>query len=151
MSSHGTIPVNPFFVQSQHLLPPVTRNRAGDEVKRGKKHGSGGSTPYRSDQLWYCGKMKNECLCKTCDGRCGPGNGCPCKDCYNLIGTDHGMKYPWMEKRSSHCSGADSQCTDCEEEEPHWKRRSLFPRCDHLHGRRAWRNPSKTYYGKEKL
>ena len=150
MSSHGTIPVNPFFVQSQHLLPPVTRNRAGDEAKRGQDHGNGGFTPYRSDQLWYCGKTKNECLCKKCDGRCGPSNGCPCTDCYKLVGRDHGMKYPLMEIRGWH-HHSDPQCADCLKNEPHWKRQSPFPRCDHLHGHGAWRNPRETYYGKDKL
>ena len=48
----------------------------------------------------YCGKNfteKNFCLCGTCDGNCGPTNGCPCPKCdavlgYNLYLKKNGLK-----------------------------------------------------------
>lgn len=35
-------------------------------------------------QTLYCGKFLNECACGTCDGRCGPNNGCPCNECREM-------------------------------------------------------------------
>ena len=29
--------------------------------------------------------LEDECQCGTCDGRCGPTNGCPCKACAKLL------------------------------------------------------------------
>jgi hypothetical protein len=60
-------------------------NRNGDAAKQGNASGTGGFTGLSPDTIWYCGKKKNQCKCGNCDGVCGPGNGCPCEDCYALI------------------------------------------------------------------
>jgi hypothetical protein len=45
---------------------------------------AGRVSSYRAKVL-YCGKVKNQCRCGTCDGRCGPDNGCPCNACKNTL------------------------------------------------------------------
>jgi hypothetical protein len=61
-------------------------NRNGDAAKQGSANGTnGGFAGVNPFQIWYCGKKKNECKCGSCDGVCGPTNGCPCEDCYALI------------------------------------------------------------------
>jgi hypothetical protein len=61
-------------------------NRNGDAAKQGSANGTnGGFTGLSPFQIWYCGKQKNECKCGSCDGVCGPSNGCPCEDCHALI------------------------------------------------------------------
>ena len=65
--------------------PEKTYNRLGHQVKRGNGSSDGGSTRLRSDEVWYCGKSKNQCRCGGCGGGCGPGNGCPCDDCYQVL------------------------------------------------------------------
>ena len=47
--------------------------------------GTGGFVPLSANELWYCGKYKNACKCRTCDGRCGPTNGCPCDSCFAIV------------------------------------------------------------------
>jgi len=36
---------------------------------------------------YYCGRKMSpsQCRCGSCDGRCGPNNGCPCTSCYELL------------------------------------------------------------------
>ena len=62
----------------------VRTNRVGDVVYNGTS-GSGGFTGLTPNRILYCGKQKNQCKCNRCDGRCGPGNGCPCEDCFELV------------------------------------------------------------------
>ena len=36
--------------------------------------------------LRYCMQnQRHQCKCGTCDGRCGPDDGCPCNDCAQLL------------------------------------------------------------------
>jgi len=38
--------------------------------------------------MLYCGKRyasRGQCICGSCDGCCGPNNGCPCPDCYTTF------------------------------------------------------------------
>lgn len=44
-----------------------------------------GQEHIKTADLFYCGRMKNECYCGKCDGMCGPNNGCPCFDCLELV------------------------------------------------------------------
>ena len=61
-------------------------NRCGDVVKLGGTNGgTGGFTGLSPDKIWYCGKWKNECRCGSCDGQCGPNDGCPCNACFELL------------------------------------------------------------------
>ncbi|KAG4083208.1 hypothetical protein H8356DRAFT_1750396 [Neocallimastix lanati (nom. inval.)] len=42
-----------------------------------------------SDGVLYCGNRYTtcgKCICGTCDGRCGPTNGCPCPKCDIILG-----------------------------------------------------------------
>lgn len=52
------------------------QNSDGDTVHFGRRNGTGHI---------YCGKEKDQCKCGSCDGRCGPTNGCPCDSCEQLI------------------------------------------------------------------
>ncbi len=70
---------------------PAVTNRAGHRVAKGGR-GSGGWTGRNPAELWYCGQQKNQCKCGSCDGRCGPTNGCPCEDCFALLTTHK----PWL-------------------------------------------------------
>lgn len=45
-----------------------------------------GQENFKVTDLYYCGRMKSQCYCGTCDGVCGPNNGCPCFDCLELVG-----------------------------------------------------------------
>jgi len=64
----------------------IKTNRSGDVVKQGSgSDRNGGFTRLTPDKIWYCGKKKDECKCGTCDGTCGPTNGCPCQDCFALL------------------------------------------------------------------
>ena len=66
----------------------IKTNRSGDVVKQGGGRNydlSGGFTRLTPDKIWYCGKKKDECKCGTCDGTCGPTNGCPCQDGFALL------------------------------------------------------------------
>jgi hypothetical protein len=61
-------------------------NNRGDVALRGGQiGGSGGFTMLLPSEVWYCGKRKNQCRCGRCDGQCGPANGCPCRDCAELL------------------------------------------------------------------
>lgn len=35
--------------------------------------------------ILYCGLKKDQCRCGSCDGTCGPNNGCACKACDSLL------------------------------------------------------------------
>lgn len=61
-------------------------NRFGDVCSRGSSTLSAGHTGIASKDLFYCNKQKDHCHCGTCDGFCGPNNGCPCFDCLELFG-----------------------------------------------------------------
>lgn len=65
------------------------KNRCGDIVRRGED-GAGGDTGLAPSQIWYCGRLKNQCRCGDCDGRCGLIDGCPCWDCLLLL-VDEGI------------------------------------------------------------
>lgn len=59
--------------------PLVFINSKGQVLSEGEGHGKG---------ILYCGKkytQPEECRCKTCDGQCGPENGCPCPECEELL------------------------------------------------------------------
>ena len=45
---------------------------------------NGGDTGRPPSQVYYCGRRMNQCRCGSCDGRCGPTNGCPCNSCKEL-------------------------------------------------------------------
>ena len=67
-------------------MEPRLLNRAGDEAsKGGSRGGNGGWTRRSPSEVWYCGQRRNQCKCGSCDGRCGPANGCPCDDCFVLM------------------------------------------------------------------
>jgi E3 ubiquitin-protein ligase Mdm2 len=56
-------------------------NSAGDYVAAG--YGiDGGDTGLLPNDIYYCGRMKNQCRCGSCDGMCGPIDGCPCSSCF---------------------------------------------------------------------
>ena len=57
------------------------RNSDGVEIQLGGPRGSGGDTGLPPSQVYYCGRLMNQCRCGSCDGRCGPSNGCPCNSC----------------------------------------------------------------------
>jgi len=55
------------------------RNSTGAECREGTDSGRG---------ILYCGRRftaKGECPCGTCDGVCGPNNGCACPACWALL------------------------------------------------------------------
>ena len=61
-------------------------NRNGDVAGLGgESGGTGGFTGLNPRNILYCGKRKDECKCGSCDGVCGPNNGCPCQDCFALL------------------------------------------------------------------
>ena len=44
---------------------------------------------FGGEGIFYCGKkytFPNMCICSTCDGQCGPYNGCPCPICDLILG-----------------------------------------------------------------
>ena len=45
-----------------------------------------------ASHLYYCGRDMKQCICGSCDGRCGPSNGCPCKSCRDLIDSENPLK-----------------------------------------------------------
>jgi hypothetical protein len=45
---------------------------------------NGGDVNKPPEQIYYCGRKLGQCRCGTCDGRCGPTNGCPCNSCKQL-------------------------------------------------------------------
>ncbi|KAG4068933.1 hypothetical protein HA402_005081 [Bradysia odoriphaga] len=61
------------------------RNSHGNIAVKGDMGGYGGHTNIDSGKLYYCGIVHNDCLCGSCDGRCGPTNGCPCSSCIKLF------------------------------------------------------------------
>ena len=64
----------------------VFMNRIGDiSVRCSRKDGPTGPIILPTSEIWYCGNRKNQCKCGTCDGQCGPTNGCPCDDCFQLL------------------------------------------------------------------
>ena len=36
---------------------------------------------YGRVDMFYCGQRCGRCFCRSCDGFCGPDNGCPCQNC----------------------------------------------------------------------
>src|SRR3990167_5798359 len=44
-------------------------------------------------RVYYCGRWKYQCRCGTCDGCCGPDNGCCCNSCFRL-NTQLGLHVP---------------------------------------------------------
>ena len=63
------------------LFPRLNRDRDFAHVSTGLNN------------VWYCGRLKNECRCGSCDGKCGPSNGCPCNACSDLS-QHHIVMYP---------------------------------------------------------
>lgn len=69
---------------------PIMRNADGDRIYLGSQrafvsvtelNGVCDGSGLRGNRVFYCGQLKNECRCGSCDGRCGPENGCPCSSC----------------------------------------------------------------------
>ena len=64
----------------------VSINDSSDIVVKGsRKGGNAGWIGLPPSEVWYCGRRKNQCKCGRCDGQCGPTNGCPCDDCFQLL------------------------------------------------------------------
>ena len=61
------------------------RNSDGVKVQRGGPRGTGGDTGLPPASVYYCGRRMNQCRCGSCDGVCGPNNGCPCNSCLALL------------------------------------------------------------------
>ena len=61
-------------------------NREEAKVHKGGSKGTGGDTKMHQSDLWYCGRQMKQCRCGSCDGQCGPTNGCPCNACVELLG-----------------------------------------------------------------
>lgn len=62
-------------------------NKSGHLCRKGtiENQSVNGQPNLKVTDLFYCGRLKNECYCGTCDGMCGPVNGCPCVDCLELV------------------------------------------------------------------
>jgi hypothetical protein len=75
------------FNHRQMLCPdsqiPRMLNKDGFAVAFGRGQ-NGGDTGRPASQNYYCGRFLGECRCGSCDGRCGPTNGCPCNSCQDL-------------------------------------------------------------------
>jgi hypothetical protein len=72
----------PSAVPSQSLK----RNSDGALVKLGRGDDPVPATGgLLASSVFYCGRRMNQCRCGDCDGNCGPGNGCPCDACLNLV------------------------------------------------------------------
>lgn len=68
------------------MLSDYKINRLGDVCRKGNYMTNGGLTETPCNDLFYCNKPKMQCHCGTCDGNCGPSDGCPCFDCLELVG-----------------------------------------------------------------
>lgn len=62
-------------------------NKSGHLCHRGTIESESvlGQANIKTTDLFYCGRSKNECFCGSCDGTCGPNNGCPCFACLELV------------------------------------------------------------------
>ncbi|EDQ87112.1 uncharacterized protein MONBRDRAFT_33522 [Monosiga brevicollis MX1] len=60
---------------------------------------------------FYCGRPLKQCACGSCDGRCGPNNGCNCRSCQTV--DDLVKRQAWYSNRVTMpaVSEADSEVT----------------------------------------
>lgn len=57
------------------------KNRDGVQVRSGSGSAIAGDMKVTASNVFYCSQRLNQCRCGSCDGRCGPTNGCPCNAC----------------------------------------------------------------------
>jgi hypothetical protein len=88
------------FVQhilEQHKDNLIQTFEAGDKLESGldlwkvRKNGKGIETKRGKTGRFYCGGQ-SDIRCNSCDGRCGPTNGCQCTDCTAIDIEFYGLK-----------------------------------------------------------
>jgi hypothetical protein len=73
------------------ILVVLRMNSDGFAVAFGRGS-NGGDIDRPPAQIYYCGRRLGQCRCGSCDGRCGPTNGCPCNSCKQLTLSDSVLK-----------------------------------------------------------
>ena len=82
------------------------------------KNISGTTIHFGSTKMLYCGGHFGRCFCRSCNGFCGPNNGCPCNTCIltaELVMLSKGLKCKNNHLLTCIASKSDLKCQKCGE------------------------------------